>query len=98
MFETASMVVTDYSSAVFDFAYLHKPLICYQYDREESCFGAYMYTKGYFDYDRDGFGEVERDLDLSVERILEYVENGCRMKELYRERVNGFFAFRDQKL
>ena len=96
VFETASMVVTDYSSAVFDFAYLHKPLIYCQFDREEFFSGAH-YKKGYFDYDRDGFGEVERDLDSTVDRILEYAGNGCRIKELYAKRVDGFFAYRDSE-
>ena len=97
VFGTACMVVTDYSSAVFDFAYLHKPLIYCQFDREEFFSGAHLYTKGYFDYERDGFGEVERDLDSTVDRILEYAGNGCRMKDLYSKRVDGFFAYRDRE-
>ena len=89
--------MTDYSSAVFDFAYLRKPVVYCQVDREEFFSGEHMMTAGYFDYDRDGFGEVERDLASTVERILEYAEGGCRMKDLYRERVDGFFAFRDRQ-
>ena len=97
VFADASLAVTDYSSAVFDFAYLRKPVVYCQFDREEFFSGEHMMTAGYFDYDRDGFGEVERDLASTVERILEYAEGGCRMKDLYRERVDGFFAFRDRQ-
>ena len=55
-----------------------------------------MYTKGYFDYERDGFGEVEYDLESTVDRIIEYMENGCQLKDKYRERIDKFFAFNDQ--
>ena len=54
------------------------------------------YEKGYFDYEKDGFGEIEKDPDGSVQRIVEYIENGCRLKEMYRQRIDAFFAFNDQ--
>ena len=95
IFADASLVVTDYSSAAFDFAYLGKPVVYCQFDRKEFFSGEHMITAGYFDYDRDGFGEVEMDLSSTVERILEYAKQGCRMKELYWKRVDRFFAFRD---
>ena len=31
----SALMVTDYSSAIFDFAYLQKPVIYYQFDRED---------------------------------------------------------------
>ena len=43
-----------------------------------------------------GFGEVERDLEGTVNRIIEYMENGCQLKQKYRERIDKFFAFNDQ--
>ena len=67
-----------------------------QFDSEEFFKGEHTYTKGYFDYERDGFGEVEYDLDSTVDRIIEYMENGCRLKDKYRERMDSFFAFDDQ--
>lgn len=55
-----------------------------------------MCTAGYFDYERDGFGEVEYDLDGTIDRIIEYMQNGCRLKEKYRQRIDHFFAFQDK--
>ena len=43
-----------------------------------------------------GFGEVECDLESTIDRIIEYVENGCKLKPLYRERIDKFFAFHDR--
>ena len=54
------------------------------------------YAEGYFDYERDGFGEVEYDLESTVDRIIEYMKNGCQLKQKYRERIDQFFAFNDQ--
>ena len=96
IYAQSSLVVTDFSSAVFDFAYLRKPVLYTQFDAEAFFAGEHVYEKGYFDYERDGFGEVEYDLDGAVDRIIEYMENDCQLKDKYRQRIDGFFAFNDQ--
>ena len=89
-------MVTDYSSAVFDFAYLRKPVIYAQFDKEQFFSGAHTLKSGYFDYSRDGFGEVTDSLEETVDLLIAYMENNCQMKEEYRRRANAFFAFHDQ--
>lgn len=96
IFARSSLVVTDFSSVAFDFAYLRKPVLYYQTDAEEIFSGAHTYTKGYFDYETDGFGEAEYSADALVDRVIEYMEHGCGLKEKYRERIDRFFAFHDQ--
>ena len=61
LFRSSSLLVTDYSSVFFDFAYLKKPVIYYQ--REDD----YHYNEGYFDYESMGFGEVIGDEDALIE-------------------------------
>lgn len=92
----SDLIVTDFSSACFDFAYLRKPIIYSQFDTKEFFAGEHVYTKGYFDYERNGFGEIEYDLESTVDRIIEYMENGCQLKDKYRQRIDKFFAFNDQ--
>lgn len=96
VFATSKLIVTDYSSAVFDFVYLRKPIIYCQFDKDELFNGSHVYTKGYFDYERDGFGEVETDLDGLIDRIIEYMRNGCKLTEKYKDRVESFFSYTDQ--
>lgn len=96
VFAQSDLVITDYSSVVFDFAYLRKPVLYYQADQDEFFSGAHTYEKGYFDYERDGFGEVECSADTLVDRIIEYMKNGCEMKEEYRKRIDATFPFNDQ--
>ncbi len=95
VFAESDLILTDYSSVVFDFVYLRKPVVYTQFDREEFYSGEHMYVPGYFDYDRDGFGEVETDYEATVDRLIEYMENGCALKDKYRARIDGFFAYND---
>jgi CDP-glycerol glycerophosphotransferase (TagB/SpsB family) len=43
-----------------------------------------------------GFGEVVYEQDALVDKIIEYMENGCVMPEIYKARVDDFFAFHDR--
>jgi len=96
IYAESDLVLTDYSSAIFDFVYLNRPVLYVQFDKERFFSGEHSYRKGYFDYERDGFGEVEYDLEGTVARLIEYMENGCQMKPEYRERADRFFAFNDR--
>ncbi len=95
VFAESDLILTDYSSVAFDFAYLRKPVVYAQFDREEFFSGEHVYVKGYFDYERDGFGEVETDYEATVDRLIEYMEHGCALKDEYRAHIDGFFAFND---
>lgn len=96
IYANSSLIVTDYSSAIFDFVYLREPILYTHFDADEFFAGGHAYEKGYFDYERDGFGEVEYDLEGMVDRIIEYMRNGCHMKDKYKQRVDKFFAYNDK--
>ena len=82
---------------MFDFAYLRKPILYYQQDAEEFFSGRHVCRKGYFDYEKDGFGEVEYTADALIDRMIEYMKNRCQLKECYRERIERVFRYSDQK-
>lgn len=96
IYAKSSLVVTDYSSAAFDFSYLKKPIVYTHFDKDEFFGGDHVCKTGYFEYERDGFGEVEYDMESTVNRIIEYMENGCQLKDMYRERIDNFFAYNDK--
>lgn len=91
LFNNSAIMVTDYSSVFFDFAYLKKPLIYYQPHDD------YHYDKGYFDFDIHAFGDVVDSEQSLVDKIKWYIEHDCKLEEKYIERVNNFFIFNDRE-
>lgn len=96
IFAKSALILTDYSSVAFDFAYLRKPVVYSQFDKH-TFFTHHTYSKGYFDYERDGFGEVTYDLDSTIQCLESYIRNDCVLKDKYRERIDRFFAYNDRK-
>lgn len=85
----AKILLTDYSSVFFDFAYMDKPAVYYQFDLEK--FNESHYGKGYFDYKQDGFGTVCRKEDEVIEAIKKLIEDRCINPSLYHDRAKAFF-------
>ncbi|MCR5396717.1 MAG: bifunctional glycosyltransferase family 2 protein/CDP-glycerol:glycerophosphate glycerophosphotransferase [Lachnospiraceae bacterium] len=92
----SALMVTDYSSAIFDFAYLQKPVIYYQFDREDF-FTNHKWQLGYFDYERDGFGPVCETKEQFVDLLIQAIHRDCKNEEVYRKRCEDFFAFKDKE-
>ncbi|MBQ2666049.1 CDP-glycerol glycerophosphotransferase family protein [Methanobrevibacter sp.] len=91
IFNESAALVTDYSSIFFDFSYLKKPLIYYQYGNDYH----YDSENGYFQYETMGFGPVIKDEDELVDKLIEYMENDCIMEDKYKQRVDDFFKYND---
>lgn len=91
-----ALLITDYSSVAFDFAYLRKPVIYTQSDREEF-FAEHTYDEGYWDYKEDGFGPVCESYDETVDEIVKAVNNNCTIDRRYEERINRFYDAFDSK-
>lgn len=89
-FKTNSLLVTDYSSVFFDFAYLKKPIIYTHFDENEF-YQNHLYQPGYFSYEKDGFGPVYYDYDSTLSGIIDTIKNGCIMDEEYIKRVEKFY-------
>ena len=73
------LLITDYSSVFFDLGYMEKPVIYYQFDKEE--FLKYHYQKGYFSYEDHGFGPVVTTEEERAEGVAEWGGSGCRLDE-----------------
>jgi len=95
LYRISSLMVTDYSSAVFDFAYLKKPVLYYQDSAVESNYGV---DDGLaFNYVSDGFGDIVSTREACVSGILDCLASGCKMDSRYVSRVDSFFAFHDSR-
>lgn len=85
-----ALMITDYSSVAFDFAYMKKSLVYAQFDRE-AFFEGQTYDEGYFNYETDGFGPVCYDYETTVQSIIDAIKRDCEMSEEYKKRVDNFY-------
>lgn len=89
----SAFLITDYSSIFFDFAYMGKPMVLFQFDSEE--YHEKHYPTGYFDYERDGFGPVTETVEQTVEALEASYRREFVNEEVYAKRAETFFAYRD---
>lgn len=87
----SAIMITDYSSVFFDFIYMKKPVIFYQFDEEK--FRKYQYSEGYFDYKNSGMCLWTNNLDnliYNLENVLS--ENNYKISY---DKYGDYFAFCD---
>ena len=94
LLKESALLITDFSSVQFDFAYMEKPVLYYQFDREE--FWRKQYRQSGFDMDKDGFGPVAYDLDTLLDLLRQAYKDGLRLKDEYKRRMMAFYVFRDK--
>ncbi len=90
---TSKLMITDYSSVYFDFAYMNKPVIYYQFDDQK--FRSGHFAKGYYSYEDDGFGPCFDNCNDLRQYIFKMIDEECRQPEKYELRVKEFFNVRD---
>ena len=95
-FKQSKLLITDFSSTFFDFGYLHKPVIYTQFDTEKF-FEGQIYDKGYFDYEKDGFGPITKTIEETVDTIIKAIDNNCVIDKKYEQRINKFYKYTDDK-
>jgi CDP-glycerol glycerophosphotransferase (TagB/SpsB family) len=86
------LLITDYSSVMYDFLLLDKPIILFMYDKEK-----YVKERGFFDFTNDLPGEVvvnEKELLLKIKELLSGYDN---FKDKRKKIRNKFFDFTDDK-
>ncbi|WP_372886758.1 CDP-glycerol glycerophosphotransferase family protein [Psychrobacter sp.] len=93
LFVSSKLIITDYSSVSFDMAYINKPVIYFQFDRDR--FFAEHYRKGYFSYEQDGFGPVVTSHQELVNNLTILLKNDSKPLEPYITRMEKTFLFKD---
>lgn len=88
------LLITDYSSVHFDFAYMNKPVIYYQFDKEE--FYSRQYQKGLFDVERDGFGPIADNAKELITELKKAHEKEFKMSGEYHNRMRRFYQLYDE--
>jgi len=91
----AKLMITDYSSVAFDFAYLRKPVIYSQFDAD-NFYQVHTSKMGYFTYEDDGFGAVTTDPKSTIDETIAVIKADFDMANKYEKRAEKFFAFDDK--
>lgn len=87
----SSMMISDYSSVMWDMFYLERPVIFYQFDQAD-----YLKSEGsYLDYSKDLFGDVVFNSEQAVNTIVHYVNNGFIEDEKYKQMRTKYMNFHD---
>ena len=87
----SALMITDYSSVAFDFAYLEKPVVYYQYGDDY-----HFDPETAIATDEADFGEIIKDEDVLVDKIISYLDNDCEMEDEYSQKVKKFFKYTDK--
>lgn len=80
----SEILITDYSSVFFDFAYLNKPIYFYQFDQEY--FFKNHYSRGYIDFSKIG---------IVTDNEQELINNVITCKKPNSSYVDTLFKYRD---
>ena len=91
---STSLLITDYSSVLFDVGYMKKPMIFYQFDSEE--FKTKHISEGYFSYKRDGMGPVVETEEELFEALKGFYDGEKFVNsDYYLQRCERFFPTHD---
>lgn len=92
MIKESNLLITDYSSVSWDFFYLDKPVIFFQFDSEE-----YLNNRGsYLDLKKDIFGDRATSIYPLIDLVKFYIDNNFQAKEKYKLLKPNFFKYSDK--
>ena len=89
----AAVLVTDYSSLAFEAAYLRRPVVYHQFDREQFFAGAHVVRRGTWSYEQQGFGPVVTTPDAVIDAVAAVVDGTVDPE--YLARAERTFPYRD---
>lgn len=94
LLKESKLLITDYSSVFFDFGYMKKPIVYFQFDADEF-YRAHL-KRGYFNHIKDVFGKVCSTYEEVVDEMQKCFENNFVLEKVYSERLEAFFPLYDQ--
>ncbi len=92
LLKESKLLITDYSSVMFDFSYMKKPLINFTFDTKD--FTKHL-KKGYFSVEKDSFGSVCKNTKEVVDEIEKNIKRNFVLTRQATERIDKFFVLHD---
>lgn len=90
LYAISDVLITDYSSVMFDYAYLKRPMLFYAYDLEK-----YLYSERgtYLDYEKIVPGPVIRNTDTLIDELQNLNSINSRYKDKYQKFYDEFCQY-----
>lgn len=88
------LFITDFSSYMYDFIYLDKPLLLFIPDREKVDAGLHTYRKFCIPIEKS-YGDYCEDYLVLINNIKHYVINNFTLKDIYKEKYHKTFICKD---
>ncbi len=95
LLKQSALLITDYSSVFFDFAYLKKPVIWYVFDIDE--YHEKHQQPGYFKEEEDLLGKHAVDEENLIRLVNESIKKDFTLNNKELEDISEFFTFIDNK-
>lgn len=95
LLKTSALMITDYSSVFFDFYYMKKPVIFYQFDIE--AFRKYQYADGWLEYANTPIGEQAVTEESLMELVESAIKNSFQLSPKAEKCHREMFPVYDQK-
>lgn len=90
----SAAMVTDYSSAAFNMAYLYRATAYFQFDQSDYLKN-HTEGEGYFSYEEHGFGPVASQVETLLDSLDTLLDKGSPASEVYLGRAREAFPVRD---
>lgn len=92
MIARAQVLVTDYSSVAFNMAYVQRPVVYFQFDRDDYYTG-HTERPGYFAYETHGFGPIVETAAEAAQSVEDALSG--HVDAQFRARMERTFPVRD---
>ncbi|MDT2807394.1 CDP-glycerol glycerophosphotransferase family protein [Vagococcus lutrae] len=92
LMKESAIMITDYSSVGFDFSFLNRPVLYYQFDRDRFL-GRYP---SHLDLDNELPGFISSSDDAIIAKLKYFIDNNGQNDSEYWEKAQVFFAFNDR--
>ncbi|GGH99989.1 CDP-glycerol glycerophosphotransferase family protein [Mammaliicoccus vitulinus] len=91
LIKESKLMITDYSSVAFDFSFLEKPVIYYQFDRDRFIGN----LPSHIDIDKELPGKIIDNVPSVLEATHNYVDNGFKNEQSIINKANNFIEYKD---
>ncbi|WP_430790316.1 CDP-glycerol glycerophosphotransferase family protein [Virgibacillus flavescens] len=91
LIKESSLMITDYSSVAFDFSFLAKPIIYYQFDRNRFI----GKRPSHLDLHEDLPGDIVIEEQSLIDSLEKYISNNLTVEDEYVKRSRKFLKYKD---